>query len=230
MNTGRVLAVCVVHAELEYPPKVSKVGRTAIDKRPVSGRVAVRYLGVEGDHVCDPVNHGGVHQAVYAYAEQDARRWAERLGRVPQGDGGPAGADGLRPGWFGENLRIEGLPVSDAVLGEHWRIGEVVLEVSAPRVPCATFQHWTGEAHWVKRFTQQGDTGAYLRVLSEGTIGAGDEVRIEYVPEHGVTVRDLFTGHDPARLQLLLAAEPTISDDVRIQIARHARRAERVGS
>ncbi len=218
MNTGRVLAVCVVHAELEYPPKVSKVGRTAIDKRPVPGRVAVRHLGVEGDYVCDPVNHGGVDQAVYAYAEQDALRWGERLGRS------------LSAGWFGENLRIEGLPVSDAVLGEHWRIGEVVLEVSAPRVPCATFQHWTGEAHWVKRFTQQGDTGAYLRVLSEGTIGAGDEVRIEYVPEHGVTVRELFTGHDPARLRLLLTAEPTISDDVRMQIARHARRAERVGS
>ncbi|WP_227833466.1 MOSC domain-containing protein [Nocardia macrotermitis] len=198
------------------PAKVNRVGRTAIDKRPVAGRVAVRALGLDGDHVCDPVNHGGVHQAVYAYDEQDARRWGVQLRRS------------LEPGWFGENLRISGLAVSDSVLGERWRVGDTVLEVSAPRVPCATFQYWSNERQWVKRFTQQSDTGAYLRVLTEGTIGAGDRVRVEYVPEHGVTVRDLFTGHDPERLALLLAVEPTVSDDVRMQVERHARRANRV--
>ncbi|ATL65467.1 MOSC domain-containing protein [Nocardia terpenica] len=210
---GRVLAVCVVHAELEMPPRVSRVGRTAIDKRPVPHRVPVRGLGLDGDHVCDTVNHGGVHQAVYAYAEEDARRWGDELHRD------------LPAGWFGENLRIAGLPVSDAVLGERWSIGDTVLEVSAPRVPCSTFQHWSGERQWVKRFTLRSDTGAYLRVLTEGTIGAGDEVRVTYVPEHGVTVRELFAGTDPERLQLLLASEPTVSDDVRMQVARHARRA-----
>ncbi|RDI47321.1 MOSC domain-containing protein [Nocardia mexicana] len=211
--TGTVLAVCVVHAELELSPKVSRVGRTAIDKRPVSHRVGVRPLGLEGDHVCDTRNHGGAHQAVYAYAEEDARRWGGELDRT------------LPAGWFGENLRISGLPVSDAVLGERWSVGDTLLEVSAPRVPCATFQHWSGEQYWVKRFTLRSDTGAYLRVLSEGTVGAGDEVRVEHVPDHGVTVRDLFTGADPNRLDLLLAAEPTISDDVRMQIDRHRRRA-----
>ncbi len=214
--TGRVLAVCVLHAEREVPPTVSRVGRTAIDKRPVAGRVAVRALGLEGDHVCDTANHGGVHQAVYAYAEEDAQRWGARLRRS------------LGAGWFGENLRISGLRVSDSVLGERWRIGDTLLEVSAPRVPCATFQHWSAERQWVRRFTQQADTGAYLRVLSQGTIGAGDEVRIEHAPEHGVTVRELFTGRDPDRLALLLAAEPTVSDDVRMQIERHARRSNRV--
>ncbi len=210
---GHVLAVCVLHAELEVPAKVSRVGRTAIDKRPVADRVAVRTLGLAGDHVCGTKHHGGVHQAVYAYADEDARQWGEQLGRT------------LAPGWFGENLRVTGLPVSDAVIGERWRVGEAVLEVSAPRVPCATFGHWSGEKQWVKRFTLQADTGAYLRVLTEGTIGAGDRVHVEHIPGHGITVRDLFTGHDPARLEHLLAAEPTISDDVRMQIARHARRA-----
>ncbi|SUA41581.1 6-N-hydroxylaminopurine resistance protein [Nocardia africana] len=210
---GHVLAVCVLHAELEVPAKVSRVGRTAIDKRPVASRVAVRALGLAGDRVCDTKHHGGVHQAVYAYADEDARRWGEELGRT------------LAPGWFGENLRVSGLPVSDAVLGERWRIGDTLLEVSAPRVPCATFGHWSGEKQWVKRFTLRADTGAYLRVLTEGTIGAGDRVHVDHIPEHGITVRDLFTGHDPARLEHLLAAEPTISDDVRMQIARHARRA-----
>ncbi|WP_024800760.1 MOSC domain-containing protein [Nocardia sp. BMG51109] len=214
-TTGTVLAVCVLHAELELPPTVSRVGRTAIDKRPASHRVPVGPLGLAGDHVCDTTHHGGVHQAVYAYAEEDARRWGAELNRH------------LPAGWFGENLRISGLPVSDAVIGERWSVGETLLEVTAPRVPCATFQHWSGERHWVKRFTLQSDTGAYLRMLTEGTVGAGDRVRVEYVPEHGVTVRDLFTGADPDRLELLLAAEPTVSEDVRRQVARHARRAGR---
>ncbi|MFF0611895.1 MOSC domain-containing protein [Nocardia tengchongensis] len=209
---GRVLAVCVVHAELEVPAKSSKVGRTAIDKRPVPHRVPVRELGLDGDRVCDTAHHGGAHQAVYAYAEEDARRWSAELNRD------------LAAGWFGENLRLAGLPVSDAVIGERWTIGDTLLEVSAPRVPCSTFQWHAGEQQWVKRFTAQANTGAYLRVLTEGTIGAGDEVRVVYVPEHGVTVRELFTGADPDRLDLLAAVEPTISDDVRMQIDRHRRR------
>ncbi|WP_084514693.1 MOSC domain-containing protein [Nocardia acidivorans] len=208
---GRVLAVCVVHAELEVP---GRVGRTAIDKRPVPHRVPVRALGLDGDHVCDTDHHGGVHQAVYAYAEEDARGWTAELNRE------------LPPGWFGENLRITGLPVSDAVLGARWAIGDTVLEVSAPRVPCATFQHWSGEQQWVKRFTAQSNTGAYLRVLTEGTIGADDEVRVLHVPAHGITVRDLFTGADMTRLERLLESEPTLSDDVRMQIERHRRRHE----
>ncbi|MBL1077594.1 MOSC domain-containing protein [Nocardia sp. 2] len=209
---GQVLAVCVVHAELEVPARSSKVGRTAIDKRPVPHRVPVRGLGLEGDHVCDTKHHGGVHQAVYAYAEEDAQRWASELGRD------------LPAGWFGENLRLRGLPVSDAVVGARWAIGDTLLEVSAPRVPCATFQWRTGEHQWVRRFTLQSDTGAYFRVLTEGAIGAGDEVRIVHTPAHGITVRDLFTGTDPERLDLLLASEPTLSDDVRMQIDRHRRR------
>ncbi|MFE3189001.1 MOSC domain-containing protein [Nocardia sp. NPDC059240] len=211
-DTGRVLAVCVLHAEVEVPAKSSKVGRTAIDKRPVPHRVPVRTLGLDGDHVCDTEHHGGSHQAVYAYAEEDAARWAGELGRE------------LTPGWFGENLRLSGLRVSDAVLGERWSIGDTLLEVSAPRVPCSTFQWRTGEPQWVKRFTVQADTGAYLRVLTEGAIAAGDEVRVVHVPAHGVTVRDLFTGTDPERLDTLLESEPTISDDVRMQIDRHRRR------
>ncbi|WP_067704170.1 MOSC domain-containing protein [Nocardia jejuensis] len=206
---GRVLAVCVVHAELEVR---GRVGRTAIDKRPVPHRVPVRALGLDGDHVCDTEHHGGRHQAVYAYAEEDAHRWSTELARD------------LPPGWFGENLRISGLPVSDAVLGERWSVGDTLLEVSAPRVPCATFQQWSGEQQWVRRFTLRSDTGAYFRVLTEGTIGVGDEVRVVHVPAHGITVRDLFTGADPDLLDTLLLSEPTVSEDVRMQVERHRRR------
>jgi MOSC domain-containing protein YiiM len=208
-DTGEVLAACVVHADLEVP---TRVGRTAIDKRPVAGRVAVRALGLDGDHVCDTKHHGGVHQAVYAYADEDALRWGTELGRT------------LPAGWFGENLRVGGLPVSDSVIGARWSVGDTLLEVSAPRVPCATFQHWSGERQWVKRFALRSDTGAYLRVLEEGTIAAGDRISVVHVPEHRITVRDLFTGADLDLLTILLADEPTTSEDVRMQVERHARR------
>ncbi|MGW4717648.1 MOSC domain-containing protein [Nocardia sp. NPDC004260] len=208
-DSGEVLAACVVHADIEVP---GRVGRSAIDKRPAAGRVAVRALGLDGDHVCNTKDHGGVDQAVYAYADEDARRWGTELGRE------------LPAGWFGENLRVRGLPVSDSVIGARWAVGDTVLEVTAPRVPCATFQHWSGEQQWVKRFALRSDTGAYLRVLTEGTIAAGDRISVVHVPGHGITVRDLFTGTDPDLLAILLADEPTISAAVRMQVERHARR------
>ncbi|WP_280486515.1 MOSC domain-containing protein, partial [Nocardia cyriacigeorgica] len=92
-DTGEVLAVCVLHAEIEVP---GRVGRSGIDKRPRPERVGVRALGLDGDHVCDTAHHGGLHKAVYAYADEDAHRWATELDRD------------LPAGWFGENLRIRG--------------------------------------------------------------------------------------------------------------------------
>lgn len=204
--TGRVTAACVVHADLTVP---GRVGRSAIDKRPVPGRVRAGRLGLDGDHVCNNRDHGGVHQAVYGYAEEDALRWSAELGRT------------LAPGWFGENLRIVGLPLSDAVLGARCVIGGALLEVSAPRVPCATFGHWSGERQWVRRFALAANTGCYFRVLTEGEVGAGDPVEVVHVPDHGITVRDVFTGTDPERLEYLLTAEPTVSNDIRAQVARH---------
>ncbi len=105
---------------------------------------------------------------------------------------------GTAGGWFGENLRVTGAATTDAVIGTRWRIGTTELEVTEPRVPCGTFAHWTGEPQWVKRFTGRADVGAYLRVLTPGRLQAGDPVQIVSVPEHGVTVRDVFTGADPA--------------------------------
>lgn len=162
--------------------------------------------------VCNTRDHGGVHKAVYGYADEDAANWAGELGRE------------LPVGWFGENLRIAGLPLSDAVVGARCTVGDAVFEVSGPRVPCATFAYRSGEPQWVRRFTHRADTGCYFRVLTEGSVGAGDAVEVVHVPDHGVTVRDVFTGADPRRLELLLGAEPTISDVLRAQIARHAKR------
>lgn len=175
---GVVVAVCVVHA---VQPDPGRVGRTAIDKRPVHGPVRVERLGLAGDIQSDERDHGGELQAVYAYDRAEAARWATELGHD------------VAPGLFGENLTVEGLAVSDAVVGERWRVGtDVELEVTGPRIPCATFGRHLGQDRWVRRFGDRGDVGAYLRVCSTGSVAAGDRVQVLTRPAHGVTVRELF--------------------------------------
>lgn len=188
---GRVVAVCTT---AQVHPDSGLVGRTGIDKRPRDGGVAVDVTGLEGDVVCDLERHGGRDQAVYAYDEADAQRWGHELGRV------------VVPGELGENLTLTGVTVSDAVVGQRWQVGaQVVLEVTLPRTPCATFARWTGQPRWVRRFAERGDTGTYLRVITPGTVQAGDRVQVLHTPEHRVTVRQVFTGTDPAALARLLS-------------------------
>jgi MOSC domain-containing protein YiiM len=176
---ARIEAVCVSGTGLPSVPG-RKPLRTGIDKRPVSGRVAVHPLGLEGDVQVNRKHHGGEGQAVYAYAQEDADFWVAELDRD------------LPPGRFGENLRTTGLDLTGAVLGERWRVGTALLEVSACRIPCANFARFWGVPQLVKRFTARGASGAYLRVLEAGDVGAGDAVEIVSRPHHGVTVGLLF--------------------------------------
>jgi MOSC domain-containing protein YiiM len=116
------------------------------------------------------------------------------------------------------------MPVTDAVLGERWRIGQtVVVETTMPRTPCATFQSWMGQPHWVKRFSQRGDVGSYLRVLTPGTVQAGDPITLITQPRHGVTIREVFTAaeQDPRRLRRLLDE----AEDLAPKAAVHVRKA-----
>ncbi|MCW2740535.1 MAG: uncharacterized protein JWR45_957 [Blastococcus sp.] len=177
--TGRVDAVCVSGAHL-LPVPDKRPDRSGIDKRPVTGRVAVRELGLDGDVQVNKRHHGGEGQAVYAYAQEDADFWMAELGRE------------LPPGRFGENLRTTGLDLRNAVLGEQWQVGTAVLEVTAWRIPCANFARFWDVPDLVKRFSAYGATGAYLRVLQTGDIGAGDPVEILARPDHGVTVEQAF--------------------------------------
>lgn len=206
--TGRLVAVNVVHALV--PDPTGGVGRTAIDKRPAEGPVAVGRLGLVGDTVMDRAHHGGVDKALYAYAAEDQAWWAVELARE------------LPPGVFGENLTTDGLDVTGAVIGERWRLGsDVEVEVAMPRTPCVTFQAWLGEAHWVRRFTEHGAPGAYLRVRVEGRVGAGDPIEVVHRPTHGVTVGEVFRPRsaDAERLRLLLA-EPDLAADLRAALVR----------
>jgi MOSC domain-containing protein YiiM len=176
---GRVLAVCIVGLQLFDVPD-SRVGRSGIDKRPVEGRAAVQQLGLDGDAQLDRRDHGGEGQAVYVYGQEDAEWWERELDRA------------LPPGRFGENLRTAGVDLTGAVLGERWRIGTALFEVTAPRIPCNTFARFWGVPQLVKRFTARGATGAYLRVLETGEVGAGDTVEVAFRPDHGITTGRAF--------------------------------------
>lgn len=175
-----------------------KPARSAIDKRPVAGPVDVGALGLAGDTVADKVDHGGYEQAVYAYSREDLDWWTEQLGRE------------LRSGGFGENLTTAGLDVSAALIGETWQVGTTVLQVTSPRIPCATFKAWLDEEpHWVKRFAAAGRPGAYLRVLTPGTVAAGDELTVLSRPEVAVTVAESMRAYygDHDLMRRLLAVE-----------------------
>lgn len=177
-DAARLIAVCrAPHAVL-----VPELGEaTAIDKQLATGQITVGRLGLEGDVQADKKHHGGPDKALYAYAEHEAQAWARSLGRpVP-------------PGLFGENLRVEGIETSEAVIGETWRIGtDVIVEATMPRTPCAKFAHRMGEPRWVRRFADAGLVGTYLRVRQAGTVQAGDEIAVLSRPQHGVTVASWF--------------------------------------
>jgi MOSC domain-containing protein YiiM len=193
------------------------VKETGIDKRPVTGPVMVTApgpkgdgaVGLAGDRVYDVMHHGGTDQAVYAYAREDLDEWAAELGRP------------LANGAFGENLTTAGVAVNDALIGERWRIGDVVLEACCPRIPCGTFQGWMEQRGWIKRFTEAAKPGAYLRVISPGLISAGDPVAIEYQPAHDVTVAVTFRAltTEPELLPGLLAAD-AMPDDIKELVRR----------
>jgi MOSC domain-containing protein YiiM len=152
--------------------------RSAINKRPVGGEVAVRPLGLDGDEQADKEHHGGLEQALYVYAREDLDWWTEQLGRE------------LTDGMFGENLTTAGIDVSAALIGETWRVGTALVQVTAPRIPCVTFKSWLDEPHWVKRFAAAGRPGAYLRVLAEGSVRAGDDLTVLSRPDQPVTVAE----------------------------------------
>jgi MOSC domain-containing protein YiiM len=204
---AEVLSVNLARVRANPDPRAR--GRpTGIDKVPTSQAVRVRAPGSEGDGlggglVGDTIGnlklHGGDEQAVYVYAREDLDHWETRLGRS------------LTNGTFGENLTTLGVDVTQARIGERWRVGTegLLLEVSAPRTPCRTFMAFLELNGWIKTFTTAAKPGAYLRVLSSGTVRAGDAVCIESRPGHDVTIELAFRARmsEPDLLPRLLAAE-----------------------
>ncbi len=178
------------------------IGHTSIEKTSIEGTVRALTLGLEGDRVSDERHHGGVDQAVYAFAREDLDRWAAELGTE------------VRNGQFGENLTTAGIDVNEAEIGERWRIGGALLEVASVRIPCNDFKGWMGVSGfdnraWVKRFTATARPGPYLRVLEPGDLAAGDAIEVVHAPGHGVTVSTVFQAlmTDRSLLPSLLVAD-----------------------
>jgi MOSC domain-containing protein YiiM len=160
-----------------------RLKRTAIDKRPQPGPVAVRRLGLAGDEQADTQAHGGPEKAVYVYAREDLDWWVERLARE------------LPNGMFGENITASGLDVTGALIGETWRLGTSLVQVTSPRIPCAVFAGWMDERQWVTTFARARRPGAYLRVLAEGSVRAGDEVTVVSRPAGHVTIAEAMDAY-----------------------------------
>ena len=176
-NLPRVLSVNV--GSIRTVEWRGRMVTTGIWKHPVSGRVALRGVNLVGDDQADRTVHGGPDKAVYAYAREDYDYWRD--------------VEGLEtsPGLFGDNLTTEGLDLSRAVVGERWSIGSTVLEIAQPRLPCYKLGIRLNNAHFPKRFMSAMRMGAYLRIVSEGDVGANDEVRVSDTPSHGLTLGDM---------------------------------------
>lgn len=189
------------------------LGRTAIDKRPVTGPVRIEVLGVQGDEIADHKHHGGVDQAVYAFAREDYRHWEAELGRT------------LAAGSFGENLTTVGLDVQGARIGERWRVGTCLLEVTDVRIPCSVFAAFVAEPDWVRRFTEHGVPGAYLRVIEPGVVTAGDEIAVAETRPHDLTVGYAFRAAtlEPSLLPEL-AAEERLGRSLSSRVAKYLTR------
>ena len=179
MESGRVVSVNLAVVRTDPFTRV-KSGRSGIDKRPAGHPVRLEVGGVDGDTICDTKYHGGPEQAVYAYSVDDLDFWATELGR-------PVG-----PGNVGENLTLERVDCSHAVVGERWRVADAVLRVTGPRTPCRVFSGFLDVPDPIKRFFAAGRPGAYLAVEQPAAVSAGDPVTVLERPEHGVTVADLL--------------------------------------
>ncbi len=177
-ETARVLSVNVgLPRNFDYN---GRPARSAIWKSPVNGRIAARGVNLAGDRQADLQAHGGFDKAVYAYPVEDQRWWEQEIGRP------------LSYGEFGENLTTQGMDLNDALIGERWQIGTAVFEVSEPRIPCWRLGVRMNDETFPRRFSKALRPGTYLRIVVEGEIGAGDEIRVVEKPDHGLTVRDVF--------------------------------------
>jgi MOSC domain-containing protein YiiM len=177
--TYRLLAVSVAQPRV-IGERLSEPVLSSIEKKTVSGRIAVGPMGVAGDSQADLTVHGGADKAVYAYDEGDYHFWEQRLGRK------------LPPGTFGENLTVEGLPSDLVRVGDRYRIGTTLLEVTQPRLPCYKLGMRMNDPHFVAAFAKALRVGFYLRVIEPGALAAGDTISVEYRAATVFSIADLM--------------------------------------
>ena len=189
----------------KVPGKTS--GTTGIFKKPVDTSVLVTELGLQGDAIVDTKNHGGVDQAVYLYTRPDYDWWAGQLGEA------------LMPGTFGENLTLSGLESAQVCVGDRFIIGPVVLEATAPRIPCRVLAAHMDEPAFVKRFRFAERPGIYCRVLRTGEIQTGQMVEYALCEGDRISLLEMFRdsyepGLSETKLRRYLAAPIAIRDRI----------------
>jgi MOSC domain-containing protein YiiM len=172
--------------------------KTGIFKQPVAGRVRIFGNSVEGDVQADLRVHGGPYKAVYSYALEDYAWWEQELGTT------------LAPATFGENLTLEGISTTDALIGERWAVGSAVLAVTQPRQPCWKLAAKMQDKTFVRRFREAGRSGAYLSIIREGDVAAGDPVEVISRPSHPISIGMIafLNSHDRELARLLLELIP----------------------
>jgi MOSC domain-containing protein YiiM len=199
---ARVRSVNVGSSE---PNTAKSVGVTGFRKRTVESALlrppgpkhGGLGSGLVGDFIGDVASHGGDRQAVYAFSREELDAWEARLGRT------------LPDGAFGENLTTTGTDIDAGRVGDRWAVGdEVVLEVTGPRIPCATFSLRMGERGWLRTFAEVGRTGAYLAIVAGGTVRPGDPIEIVSRANHDLSLPVTFRAFmgDPAAARAVLDA------------------------
>lgn len=162
---------------IEYQDQVVETG---IYKNPISNKATVTKLGLTGDHIVDTTVHGGEDQAVYLYSQDDNEWWSKRLNRE------------ITPGTFGENLTISSFSTETLKIGDRLKIGEVLLEITAPRTPCFKLAEKMGDSNFIKLFVEALRPGAYARVLHVGDIYIGDDVTVIETEKDYALINDVF--------------------------------------
>ena len=175
-----MIVVSVNLGEKRILQRKERVETTAIFKFPTDKSVKVTKLGLEGDVIVSKKHHSGPDQAIYVYGLADYAWWATELGRE------------ILPGTFGENLTISELESAQFKVGDYIHIGDVTLQVSAPRIPCGTFAARMDDPQWVKRFRYAERPGLYCRVLKEGFVQAGNTVSVERFTGETVSILDMY--------------------------------------
>ncbi len=176
---GKLLSVNV-----SLPKEVSYRGKTittGIYKEPIEGRVALRELNLDGDGQADLRGHGGIYKAAYVYSAEYHAHWERELGR-----------EGFSFGKFGENFSVEGMTDEEVHVGDVFRVGGALVEVTQPRVPCAKLAMRMEEPRFLKPFMAHARVGYYFRVLEEGEVGAGDPIERVRTGPGQMSVHEMF--------------------------------------
>lgn len=154
---------------------------TGIFKYPVDHELWLGSTDVKGDQVIDRKYHGGIDKACYAFSADDYSFWEDMYPEVE-----------FIHGMFGENLTVEGMDEAEIFIGDHYALGEALLEVSEPRQPCVKFNLRMDRSNASKVFVKHERSGVYFRVLKEGTVWAGDEFKLIKRDPHSLSVKRIF--------------------------------------